>query len=797
MQLCFDFGNLRSIIIIFFILVETEICWFDRECQCQYGFRCDRIRVTWLPTEADLRESRKMQLRPRKKPKQEQSAESVDIPNIEAHVSSTSRKKSTSKNGGARIRIKCTLSAPTPRIAVPELPIEVWERVAEYLDDNPWSLNRLAAVNQQLRGAIGSHRVWQRISQQMGLSLPPDATQNEPATGPGKKRKRHAKFPMNHHQLVVKQLGHCCARCLKCLGKGDLQAATNWAAPGARANSLCVGKCFPSEWRAYYQHRAQQDEQQRKASAADHKITKSKGCGEYHVPYFAMDYIPHVNCPNPHYKSAAPMCLYVRWDVECMRDFLYGSAQGLTDYLAEKERQKQANQDASNQRKLHRKQKVEAELENMRYDTTTLLEFEPLEIYVEKGHGKLMDVVNRYADMLDRRQEVIEYCIQKQGSVSEDVWTVNQVTKYIHHFKEGMSFYTLVKPALDRRFKRIERTQEFNNIVAESGYQFSSGSADALCQQYLESYEETYAPFGLKFLLRRLELMDAEKEQRRHLLEERLNNLESFENLQCFRDYVQFGTRSANQMAALLARHCHDPDKLSENQRKERLRACLKSLGVELRSDSHLCNAFIHHHSGDLVDVVDIMVSMNWFFKHTTYASDRFRHVSDHDYYSDSDGYDSDGYDSDDYRSDYYDHGFRRYGYMRSKRTVVNSDMGKRIALAKWMKTLFDMHQYDYPSTMSAEKRPPPCVRPYADQMILMQLKVGVDTIVKLVHSEQKSDELNTVMFLALLDQMFPRMSTTVRRRLYLTDDDLQSKDAWRAISMCLNYLCKMVYPSY
>ena len=58
--------------------------------------------------------------------------------------------------------------------------------------------------------------------------------------------------------------------------------------------------------------------------------------------------------------------------------------------------------------------------------------------------------------------------------------------------------------------------------------------------------------------------------------------------------------------------------------RREHLKNKLKNVNLILRNDSTLCNNYIKYNNGNLQEIVDIMVEMDWFFKNTTYEQDRY-----------------------------------------------------------------------------------------------------------------------------------------------------------------------------
>jgi hypothetical protein len=80
-------------------------------------------------------------------------------------------------------------------------------------------------------------------------------------------------------------------------------------------------------------------------------------------------------------------------------------------------------------------------------------------------------------------------------------------------------------------------------------------------------------------------------------------------------------------VAALRYQHREDIERQRERQRQvardERravLEAALAHHGLRLRSDSRVCHAWIETGQGNVQDVVETMLEMDWFFQHTDYS---------------------------------------------------------------------------------------------------------------------------------------------------------------------------------
>lgn len=58
--------------------------------------------------------------------------------------------------------------------------------------------------------------------------------------------------------------------------------------------------------------------------------------------------------------------------------------------------------------------------------------------------------------------------------------------------------------------------------------------------------------------------------------------------------------------------------------RKRNLVIALSEQNLALRSDSVLCSEYIEYGNGNIIDIVEIMKEMEWYFKNTTYAQDRY-----------------------------------------------------------------------------------------------------------------------------------------------------------------------------
>jgi hypothetical protein len=75
-------------------------------------------------------------------------------------------------------------------------------------------------------------------------------------------------------------------------------------------------------------------------------------------------------------------------------------------------------------------------------------------------------------------------------------------------------------------------------------------------------------------------------------------------------------------------------------QRKDQLVAALAERGLQLRSDSHLCDDYIEYDESEypLDEIVDIMHEMNFYFKHTKYK--HFQEIEHDDFYEEHGYYD-------------------------------------------------------------------------------------------------------------------------------------------------------------
>ncbi|KAI8144179.1 hypothetical protein BJV82DRAFT_578222 [Fennellomyces sp. T-0311] len=153
----------------------------------------------------------------------------------------------------------------------------------------------------------------------------------------------------------------------------------------------------------------------------------------------------------------------------------------------------------------------------------------------------------------------------------------------------------------------------------------------------------------------------------------------------------------------------------------ERRREIVRGLGeygLQLRSDSRLCAAYIQDGVGDIDDIVTVMREMDWYFRETDYQT--FRYVEDdyHDYY--------------DYYHRYDHHGY----YSPPHRTYLDSGHGKDCALDQYARNRLDRGMWnDVGSDADTPARPPESLwrtirqrlaqlwRGYADRFI----PIGVD----------------------------------------------------------------------
>ena len=59
----------------------------------------------------------------------------------------------------------------------------------------------------------------------------------------------------------------------------------------------------------------------------------------------------------------------------------------------------------------------------------------------------------------------------------------------------------------------------------------------------------------------------------------------------------------------------------ARQQRQEELETKLHQRGLELRSDSRLCDAYIDHGKGNVDEIVNIMHEMDFYHQHTEYRA--------------------------------------------------------------------------------------------------------------------------------------------------------------------------------
>jgi F-box associated protein len=154
--------------------------------------------------------------------------------------------------------------------------------------------------------------------------------------------------------------------------------------------------------------------------------------------------------------------------------------------------------------------------------------------------------------------------------------------------------------------------------------------------------------------------------------------------------------------------------------RKERgdiLREMLGAHDLTLRSDSALCQDFIMNAKGNAEDIASTMREMDWFFRHTRYET--LRYVWDSDDSEDDYGFDS-------------DYGF---GYDRQPRRYVDSEHGKRQALAKWVDTLINKHKWEllsaesFTECLEPHEIPPPSLHARIVEAIKEKARESISTI--------------------------------------------------------------------
>ncbi|KAJ3098401.1 hypothetical protein HDU97_004029 [Phlyctochytrium planicorne] len=123
------------------------------------------------------------------------------------------------------------------------------------------------------------------------------------------------------------------------------------------------------------------------------------------------------------------------------------------------------------------------------------------------------------------------------------------------------------------------------------------------------------------------------------------------------------------------------------DERRKILADALQERGLELRSDSRVCESFIRG-SGKLEEVVTTMIEMNWYFNNTGYS--RLRFVPDPDHWS---------------------------YYSKKPRNKVDAEWGKAVAKAEWCQKRLDQKNFCSPRLdPENEARPPPSLWDGLDQ---------------------------------------------------------------------------------
>lgn len=110
------------------------------------------------------------------------------------------------------------------------------------------------------------------------------------------------------------------------------------------------------------------------------------------------------------------------------------------------------------------------------------------------------------------------------------------------------------------------------------------------------------------------------REHRRTELEAALANVGlSYRDDYDLIDYVNYGLKTLEQ--AVATEQAKERRRIEQQQRREELTARLNARGLQLRSDSVLCTGYIATGSGNIDQIVTIMVEMDWYFRVTTYAT--------------------------------------------------------------------------------------------------------------------------------------------------------------------------------
>ncbi|KAL0220447.1 hypothetical protein RCL1_000301 [Eukaryota sp. TZLM3-RCL] len=152
-------------------------------------------------------------------------------------------------------------------------------------------------------------------------------------------------------------------------------------------------------------------------------------------------------------------------------------------------------------------------------------------------------------------------------------------------------------------------------LIAElAKYNLKIPSLDQRCNHFIERGEGSAVEIASDL---------NQVEVRKRLVREELEKF-GLDNSNCqfkFNSFIAQGIGDAHEIASSIHKEIVD-----KQQRRETLVNELGKHGLRLRSDSRLCDAFIHQGIGDPVKIAEIMSEMNFYHTQTSYSSYYQRH---------------------------------------------------------------------------------------------------------------------------------------------------------------------------
>ncbi|KAG2187076.1 hypothetical protein INT44_003304 [Umbelopsis vinacea] len=445
-------------------------------------------------------------------------------------------------------------------------PAEIIFEIIGYLP--PTTFLQLGYVCRRLYQVVCDAPIWERIWRTAGLPKP------------GRKRK-------SHREVVLTEAETICERCyLKSKAFGSNSPIKIMDTDDGLMISLCC------QCRRDYYHKNPEPYEEAQAEGSTQterstRITKMRAKSEYRLTDDELEGVSVTYARNPHYRNAAPMCLYDVKQVIQMARLVHGGDIGIEAALNATIKKGNAMIEARRRNKETRKIRLEERL--AKENLTNMIHYHVCSHYIESSRGGNLEtiVITLQAEaekqrlIVNRRSE-IDAALAASGIQNVPLY-LTEYQEYVNHGNGLVEAILSQARKLDEVVRnKVVRIQELTDKLAAAGLQ--------------------NVP--------------------RHSIG--------------YHEYVN----NANGSVEEILLQARKKEEVARNQelRRQELIDKLAVAGLTLRSDSRLCQRYIGSATGVADSIVITMMEMDWFFRCTSYATSR---KSFYNYYEESE-YDTD-----------------------------------------------------------------------------------------------------------------------------------------------------------